>query len=113
MMPSIDGIYNTGEVLVIRVDAKSTIMEAIYYNQHFAGLMNKIMGKTFREIGLDHKNCEQCVAHLKKVFLTFKKETFQLHIKNRKYQIYYFRKNENILLSGCSQTPNLPDYSFM
>jgi len=89
MMPIINPIDHTEEVLVLQVDDSSRILHIVYHDKRFTGFAERIMGKTFKSIGLATTDREECTERLQKVFLKGKKEVFQLQMKNRYYQISY------------------------
>lgn len=89
MISSIVAIDNIEDVLVVRVNDKGIILHIVYYNRDFDRSVERIIGKTFRNIGLEQTICEQCEAYLHKVFINVKEEIIQLHFGNKYYQISY------------------------
>ncbi|WP_378954333.1 PAS domain-containing protein [Pelosinus sp. sgz500959] len=88
-MSSVGAIDNVEELLVIRIDHQSTIVQVLYYAEQNDRLVKKIIGKKLQNVGLEQTIYKQCEDHLKKVFVNLKKEIFQVHIGNRYYQISY------------------------
>jgi len=82
-------INKAEEMLVVRVDRSSTILDILYYNDTLPKTAEELIGQTFKSIGLEQIICEEWEERLCKVFLTVKKEVFESQIKNKYYQISY------------------------
>ena len=88
-MSSTGVIDDVEEVIVVRVNHESIILQVLYHNKEFAKLAKKISGRRIGIIGLKATICKQCEDYLNKVFLQLKKKAFQLHIRSRWYRISY------------------------